>query len=108
VISPFSIYKELEKFAAASSSSFDEIAQSYLHGAISTFNKEFKTISEILFDGQKPSADHYMRKSLELFQSPVFKALREHALNSDVSESVISRMLDIPLVDAKALKKALL
>lgn len=107
VISPFSIYKELEKFAAASSSSFDEIAQSYLHGAISTFNKEFKTISEILFDGQRPSADHYMLKALELFQTPVFKALREHVLNSDVSESVISRMLDIPLVDAKELKMAL-
>ncbi len=107
VISPFSIYKELEKLAVATSAPFGELAQSYLHGAIATFNKEFTTISEILFDGRKPTADHYMRRAEEVFDTPVFKALGEHVLRSDVSESVISRMLDIPLIDAKELRKAL-
>jgi transcriptional regulator with XRE-family HTH domain/Zn-dependent peptidase ImmA (M78 family) len=107
VISPWSVYKELEKLATATAAPFDVLAQSYFHGAIATFNKDFKTISEILFDGRKPSADHFMLKATEVFQTPVFKALREHVSNSDVSESVISRMLDIPLIDAKELRKAL-
>jgi transcriptional regulator with XRE-family HTH domain len=107
VISPWSVYKELEKLATATPAPFDVLAQSYFHGAIATFNKDFKTISEILFDGRKPSADHFMLKATEEFQTPVFKALREHVSNSDVSESVISRMLDIPLIDAKELRKAL-
>jgi len=74
---------------------------------IASFNGQFKTISEHLFDGKTPGADHYMRITAEVFETPVFKALGAYAKKSDVSGSVISRMLDIPLVDARELKKAL-
>ncbi len=74
---------------------------------IASFNGQFKTISEHLFDGKTPAADHYMRITAEVFETPVFKALGAYAKKSDVSGSVISRMLDIPLVDARELKKAL-
>lgn len=107
VISPFSVYKELEKLAAASGSTFDAIDQSLLHAEIASYNAGFQTISEILFDGTKPSADHYMRKSMETFSTPVFKALGECNQRESLSESVISRMLDIPLVDAREIKSAL-
>lgn len=107
LISPLSIYKELEKHARATGCSFEDLDQSFLHARIHTFNEKFQTISEILFDGEKPSADHYMRKAVEVFDTPVFKALGEREVESEVSESIISRMFDIPLVDARELKEAL-
>jgi transcriptional regulator with XRE-family HTH domain len=107
VISPFSIYKELKKHAETAGVAFDEIDQGLLHARIASFNGQFKTISEHLFDGKTPAADHYMRITAEVFETPVFKALGAYAKKSDVSESVISRMLDIPLVDARELKQAL-
>ncbi len=107
VISPFSIYKELEKLAGANRAAFEAIDQSLLHAEIASFNARFETISQILFDGSKPLADHYMRKSMETFATPVFKALGECHQRVPLSESVISRMLDIPLVDAKEIKSAL-
>lgn len=107
VISPFSIYKELEKFAKAESGPFENLNPSFLHARISDFNGQFQTISEMLFDGDKPSADHYMRKAVEVFETPIFKALGEREAEAEVSESAISRMFDIPLVDARELKKAL-
>lgn len=108
VISPFSVYKEMERYAGEAGESFDEVDQRLLHSRSAAFNAGFKTISQTLFDDHKPSADHYMLRATEVFETPVFKALREHAEASDISESVISRMLDIPLVDARALKKALI
>jgi len=107
LISPFSVYKELVKFAEAMGESLEDLDPSFLHARISSFNEQFQTISEILFDGDKPSADHYMRKAVEVFDTPIFKALGEREAEAEVSESVISRMFDIPLVDARALKKAL-
>lgn len=107
VLSPFSVYTELEKLAGAASLAFESLDPRLLHAEISSFNAGFKTISEILFDGHKPSADHYMRKSMETFSTPVFKALGECNQRESLSESVISRMLDIPLVDAREIKSAL-
>lgn len=107
VISPFSIYKELEKLAGASRVALEAIDQSLLHAEIASFNARFKTISQILFDGSRPLADHYMRKSMETFATPVFKALGDCHQRAPLSESMISRMLDIPLVDAKEIKSAL-
>ena len=95
------------KMAGAASLAFESLDPRLLHAEISAFNAGFKTISEILFDGHKPSADHYMRKSMETFSTPVFKALGECNQRERLSESVISRMLDIPLVDAREIKSAL-
>lgn len=107
VISPFSVYKELEKHARFEGLPFEPLSPSFLHSEIASLNKHLETISEQMFDGAKPSADRYMRLADERFDTPFFKALGAYAKKTDVSESIISRMLDIPLVDARALKKAL-
>lgn len=107
VISPFSVYKELEKHADARSLPFEKVDQRFLHSQIAARNQQFPTISRLLFDGHKPSADHYMRRAAEVFATPVFRALGDYMKQAEVSASVISRMFDIPLVDAKELKQAL-
>jgi len=108
VISPFSVYRELQNHAKSVGTDFPVVEERLLHARITAFNSQFKTISQILFDDHKPSADHYMLKALEAFNTPVFTALRRYVELSDASESTISRMLDIPLVDAREMKKALI
>jgi len=107
VISPFSVYKEMEKLVAARKLEFCPVDEKLLHAEISAFNKRFKTISQILFDGCIPSADHFMRVGNEKFNTPVFKVLGDYVRETQVSDSTISRMLDIPLVDAREMRKAL-
>lgn len=107
VISPFSVYKELENHARAVGVEFKHLPPNRLHAEIAAFNSHFQTISQALFDGKRPSADHYMRLADEKFETPVFKALGAYVKASNASDSIISRMLDIPLVDAKELKAAL-
>jgi len=107
VISPFSVYKEFEKLAKFESSPFTTLDEKYLHSEISRFNQKVTTISEQMFDGDKPSADRYMRLADEWFDTPFFKALGQHVKKSEISHSVISRMLDIPLVDAREIHEAL-
>ena len=107
VISPFSVYKELEKLAAARKLAFCPVDEKLLHAQISAFNKRFKTISQILFDGHTPSADHFMRVGNETFNTPVYRVLGDYVKETQVSDSTISRMLDIPLVDAREMRLAL-
>jgi transcriptional regulator with XRE-family HTH domain/predicted nucleic acid-binding protein len=107
LISPFSVYKEVQAHANARKLPFIELPMDAFHAAISNFNKGFKTISENLFDGEVPSADHFMRVTGETFATPVFKALGDYVKKTEIEPSVISRMLDIPLVDAREMSKAL-
>ena len=107
LISPFSVYKEVQGHASARQLPFTELPMDGFHAAISNFNKGFKTISENLFDGEVPSADHFMRVTGETFATPVFKALGDYVKKTAIEPSVISRMLDIPLVDAREMGKAL-
>ncbi len=107
VISPFSVYKELEKLANSEGMDFAFINEPALHAEISRFHQKVSTISKEMFDGEHPSADRYMRLADERFATPFFKALGESVRKANLSENHISRMLDIPLVDAKGIRAAL-
>ncbi|MCW1886716.1 XRE family transcriptional regulator [Luteolibacter flavescens] len=107
LISPFSVYREIQRYCEHHELPFATVKQPSLHAAISQFNKRYQTIREMLFDGDVPSADHYMRISNETFSTPVFKALGDYVKATEVSPSVLSRMLDVPLWDARELKQAL-
>ena len=108
VISPFSVYKEIEKYAGSKGLEFTSVPEGFLHAEIANLHKACPTISETLWDGEHPSADRYMRVVDENFDTPVFKALGEFVRSHDPSESVISQMLDIPLIDAGEIKRAML
>lgn len=107
VISPFSVYCELENYSREAGLLFTRIPSGSLHAAIARFNRQHPSISEMLFDGHTPSADHFMRIGGEQFETPFFTALAQYLKGSPKSEGLISRLLDVPLVDAKALQEAL-
>ena len=107
VISPNSVYKEIEHYARAHELPFAPLEKGLFYPALAAFNKSFPTVSEHLFDGQKPSADHFMRVSGEVFQTPIFVALGAHLKEVLQADGLIGRILDVPLPDAKELRKAL-
>jgi transcriptional regulator with XRE-family HTH domain len=109
VISPNSVYKEMENYAKArrANLSFEPLAPKTLHSAIAGFNKGYPSVSENLFDGKKPSADHFMRVTAETFKTPIFTALGGYLKEAPQSDTLVSRILDVPLPDAKELRQAL-
>lgn len=107
VISPYSVYKEIENFAVSSGGAFTGISDGVLHACIARFNQRFPSVSRLLFDDKPPSADHYMRIGGERFATPFFTALGEYLKISPQSDAYIGRLLDVPLIDAKGLQAAL-
>jgi hypothetical protein len=107
VISPFSVYCELEKFAGAHGLEFTTLPENRLHATITRFNQQYLSVSEMLFDAKAPSADQFMHVAEKEFQTPIFGALRSFLRESPSGDAVVSRILDVPLMDAKELRAAL-
>ncbi len=108
VISPYSVHAEVKNYAAARTSvPFPELPANAFFAALADFNKRFVSVSESLFDGEKPSADHFMRVSAEVFKTPIFAALGSYLKEAPQSDTLVSRILDVPLPDAKELRQAL-
>ena len=107
VISPTSVYKEIENYARAHELPFTPLAQGTFYAAVAAFNKSHPTISAHLFKGEKPSADHFMRICAEVFKTPIFVALASYLKEVPQGVALVSRILDVPLPDAKELRGAL-
>lgn len=106
-ISPYSVYLETEKYANAHQQAFEPIPQSLLHSGITAFNKNFPSLSEILFDGKTPNADHFMRIAQENFATDIFKALGEYIKERSPSPTLIASILSVSPMDGHAYYDAL-
>ena len=98
VISPVSVFMEINKFAAWSKQPalvFD------IHGAAANFNKSFKPVSDILFGTKEPSAARYVASAKETFNSPFFDVLKRHVKSRHKTASFIQSILNIPFIDAQ-------
>jgi len=98
VISPVTVYMEINKFAEWSNQpalAFD------IHGANANFNKTFKPVSEILFGTKEPSASRYVACAREYFNSPFFDILRTYLKTHRKSASFVQSILNIPFLDAQ-------
>jgi transcriptional regulator with XRE-family HTH domain len=98
VISPVTVFMEINKFAAWSNQpalAFD------IHGAAVNFNKSFKPVSDILFGTKEPSAARYVASAKESFNSPFFDVLKKHVKSSHKTASFIQSLLNIPFIDAQ-------
>ena len=105
-ISPNSIYKEIEKYAHASGVLFSRIDNPVLHASISNFHKEFPTLSDALFDGKKPTADHFMRIVQDAFGTKAFSALSQYVREKEPGVGTIATILGVNRMDASAYLEA--
>lgn len=106
-ISPYSVYLEIQKYAKARELVFTEVDQRQLHTQIAKFNKGYNSLSEILFDGDTPNADHFMRVAQETFNTNVFKALGAYIKDKEPSPTAISSLLSVSPMDGHAYYDAL-
>ena len=98
VISPVTVFMEINKFAAWSKQPALEFD---IHGAAANFNKSFKPVSDILFGTKEPSAARYIACAKEDFNSPFFKILSKHLKTHHKSASFVQSTLNIPFIDAQ-------
>ena len=106
IISPFSVYREIEKCAKDLGVEFTLIESKMLHPYIVAFNKRYKTLSDSLFDGTTPTADHFMRIAQENFDTAVYRMLSQYVRAKDPGAGAIATILDVNPMDARAYLEA--
>lgn len=107
IISPLSVYKELENLSEQEGAKFSRVESGLLFSAISNFNKRYKTVSQMLFDEDRPTPNQFMRIAHETFGTEIYKALGKYLNKESASVGHVAKILGIPLVDAKAIYAAL-
>ena len=106
-ISPFSVYKELEKFAKHHGKEFGEIDNKTLAYGANRFIKKKGTVSQFLFGSHRPNADEFIRKVQARYKTEFFTALEKYLNKTDASDTYVKKVLNLPVTDAKAIFAAL-
>ena len=102
-ISMISVYYEVNKFAKHHNLETIELDNAALFGANTNFNKKYLTVSQILFDTDKPTAQAYIQTSSDLFKSPIFNVLKAYLLEHNKPASYVQCIFNTPLLDAKGI-----
>lgn len=102
VVSPLTVYYEINKFADHNGlPQIDLESNREIHKATSNFNKDFKPVSEYIFETKNPTSAQYVACAKEQFGSPFFGALKNYIVSHRKSASFIQSILNIPLLDAQ-------
>lgn len=107
VISPYTIQKEVDKFAIHTSQKKINLGESF-PAQITNFQKKFQLVSEIWFDKTKPEVDEYLEVVEREFSTVFFDTLRKYISNEKSSPSFIRSILNIPIIDSKEIYQSLL
>lgn len=105
-ISAISVLREVESYAEANGVVLTAVDRKVLYPYIAAFNKMLPMLSEALFDGGTPTADHFMRIAQEKFGTEIYSALGRYVQARDPGPSVIGTILGVTPMDAKAYLEA--
>jgi len=72
-------------------------------GAVRNFCKRYPTVTQVLFDKDKPEPAEYAGIGRKAFDSPFFEALAAFCRAEGGAEAFIHQILGLPLADAKGL-----
>jgi len=108
VVSPITVYYEINKYAKhINKPEIDLETNNAIFRAAIVFNKQFKQVSQHLFENKKPTASEYISCSKKVFQSPFFDALRSFLKEHKKPAGFIQSILNLPLTDAHCLYEEL-
>lgn len=107
VISPITVYFEINKYAATQGLRKIDLANA-IYGAAKNLSKTYYSVSESLFDGIKPEPARYVQVAESQFDSPFFAALKRYLAENEKGAGYVQTVLDTSLLDAKALHAALI
>jgi transcriptional regulator with XRE-family HTH domain len=99
VVSPFTVYSEINNYAAHHKKPKIEIAT--IHQATRNFNNQYKILSQYLFETEEPTPAQYIDSARDVFGSPFFEILRQYIVKNRKSASFIQSILNIPIIDAR-------
>ncbi len=103
VISFLTVFYEINNYAHYAGKEALRLPDAAIHGAATNVAKAFPTVSNLLFDGQVPKPSQYIRTVERDFKTPFFDALSRYLKASGETASFIRQVMDVSLVDAKAL-----
>jgi transcriptional regulator with XRE-family HTH domain len=112
-ISPYTIINQVNKFAKAASKPEINLSPGF-HGAVTNFNKRYKTVRELIFGSLQldekgmPSARDYVKSVETAFETPFFSILRKFLGQSNKGAGFLQTVLDIPLLDARSIHAELI
>lgn len=102
VVSPLTVYYEINKYANNSNKPVIDLeSHQEIFRANINFNKQFKTLSEVVFGSKNPSPAKYIACAKEELGSPFFDALKTYIADNRKSASFIQSILNIPILDAQ-------
>ena len=100
IISPITIYKAINDYAAESSLEVFELEPD-IYAVATNLNKKYPKVSEILNKGILFNASEYIKMSKKIFRSPFFEALRVYISENEKPAGFIQMVLDTSIFDAK-------
>ncbi len=102
-ISMISVYYEVNKYAKHQKLETIELNNKALFGTNTNLNKQYPTVSKILFKTDKPTVQDYIQTSNDLFDSPIFSALQAYLMEQNKPASYVQCIFNTPLLDAKGI-----
>lgn len=102
-INIYTVYKQTNAYATHHGLPAIEVTQQEIHGTRHKITAATRTIREIIFGDEKPSAREYISKCEEAFDTPLFKAMSSHIRATGAPASFVQHILDMPFADAHSL-----
>lgn len=99
VVSPITIYKEVNKFAKHNR--LDKIdLEKDLYPATTSFTNEFQLVSQMLFKTTEPEVEKYIQVSENEFSTIFFELLKKYHIEKELKPGFVSSVLNVPFTDA--------
>lgn len=106
VISPITVYQQLNKFAVHSGKEKIEFSKSF-YGVVTNFNKKYPNFSEALFTNRDKDAcalsSDFIKIAEEGFETPIFSLISKYIKEKGKGASFIQSVLDLSPLDARSI-----
>jgi len=107
VISPYTIYKQINSYAAYAGKGLLELDNGFF-GMITNFNKSYSNLSEILFGNLADlTSKNFIHISEEVFDTPFFEVLGTYLKTTGKGAGFVQAITDMPLLDARSMHNEL-
>ena len=99
-VSPVTIVMQINQYATLNKK---EKLKVNIHPITANFYKSSKTIAEIIFKTNQPSAKEYIDLSSKHFKTEIFKVIRSYYKKESFSSGYLQNIFNISFIDAKSL-----
>ena len=109
IVSPITIYMEIKKYAQNYNKHFIDLEKNNeIFQATANFNKDYLTVSELIFKTKNPSPHTYINKSTDAFDTPFFETLKQYIIENNSKSALIQNILDLSYLDSRGIFEELM